>query len=48
MYRKSSINLMEELKSKGIIYEYSFTILYKEKSNLFNYYIGNLGTIIIG
>ena len=48
IYRNNSINLMEELKSKRIINEYSFTILYKEKSNLFDYHEGNLGTIIIG
>ena len=47
-YRNNSINLMEELKSKGIINEYSFTILYNENSNLFNYHKGNLGKIIIG
>ena len=47
-YRNNSINLMEELKSKGIINEYSFTILYNVKSNLFNVYKGNLGKIIIG
>ena len=47
-YRNNSINLMEELKSKGIINEYSFTILYKEKCNLFDYHKDNLGIIIIG
>ena len=48
IYRNNSINLMEELKSKGVINEYSFTILYNEKSNLFNEHKGNLGKIIIG
>ena len=48
IYKNNSINLMEELKSKGVINEYSFTILYNEKSNLFNDHKGNLGKIIIG
>jgi len=48
IYRNNSINLMEDLKSKGIINEYSFTILYNEKTNLFDCYKGNLGKIIIG
>ena len=39
---------MEDLKSKGIINEYSFTILYNEKTNLFDCHKGNLGKIIIG
>ena len=48
IYRNNSINLMEELKSKGIINEYSFTILYNEKRNLFNDQEDNLGKCIIG
>ena len=48
IYRNNSINLMEELKSKGVINEYSFTILYNEKINLFNEHKDNLGKIIIG
>ena len=48
IYRNNSVNLMEDLKSKGIINEYSFTILYNEKTNLFDCHKGNLGKIIIG
>jgi len=47
-YRNNNINLMEELKSKGIINEYSFSILYNSETNILNYHKGNLGKIIIG
>ena len=43
------IRFLEALKEKEVIGEYSITILYEEKNNLFNYNKElNLGTIVIG
>ena len=45
----SKINFIEELKEKDLITEYSFSFIYNEKNDLFNYNKNlNLGNIIIG
>ena len=47
--KEGKINFLEELKEKELITDYSFSFLYNEKNDLFNYDKKlKLGTIIIG